>query len=476
MTGFSQLWNRLLENSSSDRLQLRPGARPDEIEYMENGFGFRFPATMRAFFALQQGQAETASQPLLGDWWSLSFEESLECWTRMGNLASGQAMPRDQLECQGPLQPALGLRGWVPMARHGISRLLCFDLEPADGGVEGQLVEVDLGGSTRKVVAASLEDFLAELMDQQPLPSGPDLPSALPAWERLVEWLEHNSPRVHRGLSPGTPEARLRLFFRQLGLEPPPAVREFFGWQGGQDDSSPCGLLEGWSLLSLDEIAGHYETMLDTARLGEVRLDWLECEGPVKPLYASPLWLPVAHDHSGNLICIDLDPTPEGAVGQVIEVDFDCSHRRVLAPGLAAYLEQLHQRLVSGELELEDAELEPETYLFENVLACSLDQPLGNLRLAEENVVITRVEPDDADCPERAVSILIDGLEAHPHLLEPALDGLRLLDADGVEISYSCGLRHLGSARRYVIESQFELTGRVDLKLTLMRKLRPWLK
>ncbi|MCA9794283.1 MAG: SMI1/KNR4 family protein, partial [Candidatus Eremiobacteraeota bacterium] len=305
MTRFSQLWNRLLENSASERLQLRPGAASAEIEYMESGFGFAFPPTVRDFFSLQQGQAETASQPLLGLWWTLSFEESLECWTRMGNLASGQSVAREQLECSGPLQPALGLRGWIPMARHGISRLLCFDLEPAEGGLKGQLIEVDLGGLTRRLVAPSLEEFLEELLESQPSQTTAlALPSASVPWQKLVDWLAKNAPTVCQSLCPPPSETQLRLFFRKLGVEPPLAIQEFFTLQGGQGDEAPCGLFDGWSLLKLEDIAGHYETMLDTASLGEVRLDWLECEGPVKPLYASPLWLPIAHDHSGNLLCL----------------------------------------------------------------------------------------------------------------------------------------------------------------------------
>jgi cell wall assembly regulator SMI1 len=55
-------------------------------------------------------------------------------------------------------------------------------------------------------------------------------------------------------------------------------------------------------------------------------------------------------DNSGDGVMIDLDPSPGGAVGQVIKFDHEDGPVRVLAPGFAAWLARIAAALDAGKL------------------------------------------------------------------------------------------------------------------------------
>jgi cell wall assembly regulator SMI1 len=69
--------------------------------------------------------------------------------------------------------------------------------------------------------------------------------------------------------------------------------------------------------------------------------DWMNHDGPVRKVLASPGWIPFANDATGNFLCVDVDPDQGGSVGQVIEVAYDDDRLRVLASSLADYLDTL---------------------------------------------------------------------------------------------------------------------------------------
>jgi len=64
-------------------------------------------------------------------------------------------------------------------------------------------------------------------------------------------------------------------------------------------------------------------------------------DDPVHRSYTRAGWWPLAEDGGGNHLVVDLDPAPGGTVGQVIVAGPDEDERRVLAPGVGAYLDAL---------------------------------------------------------------------------------------------------------------------------------------
>ncbi len=71
----------------------------------------------------------------------------------------------------------------------------------------------------------------------------------------------------------------------------------------------------------------------------------------VRREYWVPGWWPLAEDGGGNQLVVDTDPPAGGTVGQIVVAGPDEDERRVLAPGIAAYLRALAAAdLVTGEV------------------------------------------------------------------------------------------------------------------------------
>lgn len=75
-------------------------------------------------------------------------------------------------------------------------------------------------------------------------------------------------------------------------------------------------------------------------------------DDPVHRSYTRALWWPLAEDGGGNHLMVDLEPPPGGTVGQVLVAGPDEDERRVLAPGIGAYL----AALLDADLDPPDAD------------------------------------------------------------------------------------------------------------------------
>jgi cell wall assembly regulator SMI1 len=95
------------------------------------------------------------------------------------------------------------------------------------------------------------------------------------------------------------------------------ALAEWGSWREVADAEGPAG-------------------MADHAGFVTVRGD-----DPVLGEYWVPGWWPLARDGGGNALAVDLTPAPGGTAGQVVVMGPDEDERRVLAPGIAAYLRLL---------------------------------------------------------------------------------------------------------------------------------------
>jgi cell wall assembly regulator SMI1 len=70
---------------------------------------------------------------------------------------------------------------------------------------------------------------------------------------------------------------------------------------------------------------------------------------PIQPVWWHEKLIPFATDGAGNTWCVDLDPTPGGQVGQIIDWDHEDGPTRVLFPSFQALLSQLAHDLEAGK-------------------------------------------------------------------------------------------------------------------------------
>lgn len=81
----------------------------------------------------------------------------------------------------------------------------------------------------------------------------------------------------------------------------------------------------------------------------------------IKCLYVNKLWIPIAHDDSGNHIGIDLDPDVNGKLGQIINFGRDEDEKFVIANSLNEFLELMIKIIRSDDFEV----LEEKEFIFE---------------------------------------------------------------------------------------------------------------
>ena len=141
------------------------------------------------------------------------------------------------------------------------------------------------------------------------------------AVERLETELAAVAPELRGWLSPPAADIARRALEGTIRVLLPASLDAWLSLHDGQDDRQyPC--LERWMLLPARRIA------LSHAALSSARLDPLA--GPLSRF--EPPLVPFASDEAGTYLCV-------GPEGSVIELADDARSRRVVAPSLAAWMD-----------------------------------------------------------------------------------------------------------------------------------------
>jgi cell wall assembly regulator SMI1 len=109
--------------------------------------------------------------------------------------------------------------------------------------------------------------------------------------------------------------------------------------------------------LTAEQIAGEWRQLRDYDGSGEDA--HAVAVGPVRALWTSPAWIPIVLiGGETRHLCLDLDPAPGGAVGQIIHATPKWEDRRVVAPGIDELLELLASALRNGRYTEEDGSID----------------------------------------------------------------------------------------------------------------------
>ena len=122
----------------------------------------------------------------------------------------------------------------------------------------------------------------------------------------------------------------------------------------GQSGSETPILLDGYRFLPSARIVefarNTAEATVKTRRTPKLTRNY----GPVKGYTWNKKWIPFAMNYSGDILCLDTDPTPEGVVGQVISVMNGDTDLRVLNDRLVDYVGGYDRLLESGDVNFND--------------------------------------------------------------------------------------------------------------------------
>lgn len=159
------------------------------------------------------------------------------------------------------------------------------------------------------------------------------------ACERIERWHgRHGSAHLRHPATAGT----LRGLAEALGQPVPDALLTLLGLHDGVSPGTypfPMRATESssWRLLSAAEIAEEAKRLADVARDLPIQPP-VRVTGPVAAQWWSKGWIPLCECGTGDLVCVDTAPPASGTLGQLLLYAHDCAERRVLQPGVAAWL------------------------------------------------------------------------------------------------------------------------------------------
>ena len=177
-----------------------------------------------------------------------------------------------------------------------------------------------------------------------------DTPERLSAaCERIDRWhLQHGGAAFRAPASAATLDSLAELLGQQL----PTALQALMAVHDGHVPGSyPLPMRDtepvSWRLLGANEIADEAARLKNVAGSLPIQPP-VRASGPVAAQWWSPQWIPVGDCGTGDVVCIDTEPTAGGHRGQLVLYVHDAPERRCLFPALEDWLEAAASDLEAG--------------------------------------------------------------------------------------------------------------------------------
>ncbi|CCH62510.1 hypothetical protein TBLA_0H02240 [Henningerozyma blattae CBS 6284] len=217
---------------------------------------------------------------------------------------------------------------------------------------------------------------------------------ALLAWRHISTWTNIYNPDLEATLSDPCTRNDIRRAENDLGITFPGCVAASLRTHDGQEDmesiQGTSGLIYGLKLMTLDQIVEMTEnwrnvaknmdrqlsnsttystTSTNTSITGnsmpvpkfhqQFKLPSIPTQksippNTIQPVYANANWIPLLTDFAGNHIGVDLDPAPEGKLGQVIIFGREFDTKYVIAKNWGDFLISFVDDLETGNWLLVD--------------------------------------------------------------------------------------------------------------------------
>ncbi|CAH0533259.1 hypothetical protein VST7929_01123 [Vibrio stylophorae] len=172
------------------------------------------------------------------------------------------------------------------------------------------------------------------------------------AFSELLQYLQQQSFAAILELNVGANEAKLKTLSEAIGQPLPTQLARLLGFSNGQSPTSMGLMVDGYYLLSTEEIIFEYQTLSKIYKQSASSRQILDRSGAVLDTWWQPQWIPFASIGNGDLLLIDLSPGEQGDVGQIVEFIHDDTARPLLAKDLQSYFAQIRAGLKSGEFVL----------------------------------------------------------------------------------------------------------------------------
>jgi cell wall assembly regulator SMI1 len=175
------------------------------------------------------------------------------------------------------------------------------------------------------------------------------------SWARIDAWLRANGLPPEFSPPSGVTEEAIRAAEATMGLELPEEVRESYRSHDGSRGGACLILFERGFLMPLqgqgDSVVA---SCLRSREIGAVNAAAGlvgKPDGPIRPDYWSPRWVPLTCDWESDTLAIDLAPAEGGCIGQVI-LHSRRGETRLLGRSWGEWLAAYADALEAGEYRL----------------------------------------------------------------------------------------------------------------------------
>lgn len=164
-------------------------------------------------------------------------------------------------------------------------------------------------------------------------------------WVRLEAYLKANKPALLADLNPPATDAEIYELEQQLGMTLPADFVKFLKTHNGQKGKAEW-LFDGNEFLSIRNILMSWSAWVDLMEGGDFDDRVSKPDSGIQTGWWLKGWIPFASNGGGDYLCLDLNPSESGDVGQVIKVFHDFPKRTLVASGFFRWLDDF----VEGKL------------------------------------------------------------------------------------------------------------------------------
>lgn len=162
----SQLEQWLEEHYQDLAQDFLPPAEEDALEGLEEELANKLPEDYKALMRWHDGQNGEAAG-LFGNWEFLPLEDVLQEWQLWKDLNDKGHFDEQHPDVRpdGPVKKRWWHPAWIPITADGMGNNHCLDLAPEKTGNYGQIITLFHDNEVRRVVAPSLEQWIADILE-----------------------------------------------------------------------------------------------------------------------------------------------------------------------------------------------------------------------------------------------------------------------------------------------------------------------
>lgn len=295
-------------------------------------------------------------------------------------------------------------------------------------------------------------------------------------WER---WFQDNFPSALETLQAGATSQELEEFSREIGFAIPEEVREWFMWINGQVHQPHLSVLFGFDLLSLSDSLREWRFW---QTVSDMNAEFAEScrsfpEDAILPAYTTPGWIPIAKtSRPADYLGIDLNPGPEGTIGQVINFGRNEEKKFVAGVSLADFLELILDEYEAGHAVVNEYGICGHDYFYLNLygevlhFSCILSQLHEQQKFDGRRLYIDdsieRIKPYPPELAERLrrlhFAALNDDAETVIEILDTYPELVQVLPPEGNTILHTAAMGQSPRILDYLVRFNLDTNARND--------------